>query len=79
MGLRCFVWVFNTAYILFSLGIIGPLGVRALIGLSEFRPYYTCDSRTGNVIKSHHTNKTVISTFCKVLNGMWRSRENFES
>ena len=77
--LRWFAWSFNCFYWLFVSAIVGPLGIRALLGCSEFHPDVCIDSRTGVVGPSDYTVQTVVSTFGLVLDGMMKSRDDFES
>lgn len=64
---------------LFANAISGPIGLRALVGISNFHPDVEIDSRTGIVSQSYYSVTPVLGRFIRVWDGMMKSRQNFES
>lgn len=80
MLVRYRAWVQNAMYWLFVMAIVGPLGIRALCGISAFYPDKECDKNTGEIkISTSKKIDTVISYFIEVLKSIKEDREEFES
>ncbi len=56
-------------YNLFVFGIVGPLGLRALVGTNAFYPDYECNYNTGVIQKTNLHFQTVLSAFIIVIEG----------
>ena len=74
--MRLKTWTINCIVFLAFSVWKGPLGVRCLWGIEDFNTETNINYQTGELY--YGTQRTVIGSFKKVLNGIQRSRNQFE-
>jgi hypothetical protein len=74
--MRVKTWTINCLIFLVFVVWKGPTGLRCLFGIRDFEYEMDINYQTGEILSQ--TRKTVIGTFNKVLEGIDKSRKNFE-
>ena len=76
-AMRMKSWTINCLVSLIGLSWVGPFGLRCLYGLGEFNYDEYADSNTGE--KRYYKRKSWLNTFLTVLDGIKKSRQQFEN
>ena len=74
--MRLKTWTINCLVFLAFSVWKGPLGIRCLWGIDDFNYQMNINYQTGEIY--YHTRPTLIGSFKKVLEGIKKSRDQFE-